>query len=289
MNEAHIRIVQNLEAGLIKLENKRLEPLLLMEESIGQITLALLEMKNVVLTEGFESEKCEIHFFKEIKPKVYSQLIYYLRLMKIETFRSALASDGQMCYLSSIIKELEQFYISHTDLYRYYRLNLNYMDKQYFLRNMNKDVKDIEQIHLMLDAQFSAPHDYTWAKFIAHEQLIKHLDLELELVKQGNSNKPLNKYKWLDETSFRWTDAKVALVELIYAIHSARSINEGRTEIKKLVRLFELMFNIELSDAYRAFLDIRGRKIERTRYLDHLKESLINRMDDWDNKDLNNV
>lgn len=289
MNEALLQIVQALERQLVELEDKSNEPLLLMEEAIGLCSLSLLEMKERVLKEGFSNVKNEIQFFKELKPKVYSQLIYYLKLLKIETLCSALTKDGQINYLSATIKDLEQYYVTHADLYKYYRLKLDYLDEQYFLRDGNQEVKDIDHIYQMLDGQFSAPQDHVWGTFKAHQRLIPHLEWKLEHIKKGNDQKQGNKYHWLEQTPFRWTDAKVALVELIYAIHSSRSVNDGRFEIKKMVRLFELVFNIELRDAYRIYLNIRGRKIERTRYLDHLKRSLLKRMDEWDNKDLNNV
>ncbi|MBS2210725.1 RteC domain-containing protein [Carboxylicivirga mesophila] len=289
MNEAYIQIAQALETQLAELQYKEQEPLLLMEEAIGLIIFALLEMKEQVLIEGFNCSKSEVNFFKEVKPRVYGQLIYYLKLMKVETLRLALANDGQVHYLSSTIKELEQYYIKHADLYRYYRLNMDYMDEQYFLRTCNSEVKDFDHIHQMLDAQFTTAQDQVWATFIAHEQLIRHLESELTQVKQGRDKRKLDKYQLLEDSSLSWTDSKVALVELIYAMHSARSVNDGRFEIKKMVRLFELIFNIELSDAYRVYINIRNRKIERTRYLDHLKQSLINRMDEQDNKDINNA
>ncbi len=44
----------------------------------------------------------------------------------------------------------------------------------------------------------------------------------------------------------------------------------------------EQMFNIDLGDYYRTFLEIRSRKINQTKYIDKLKDSLENKMLDSD-------
>ena len=38
------------------------------------------------------------------------------------------------------------------------------------------------------------------------------------------------------------------------------------------------MFNVSLGDYYRTFLEIRSRKINQTKFIDKLKESLTNKM-----------
>jgi len=79
-----------------------------------------------------------------------------------------------------------------------------------------------------------------------------------------------------------WTDTKKAAIELIYAIHSSKSINSGKVDIKELASAFERVLHIKLGDLYHGFIEIRLRKKERTRYLDNLKDSLIQRMDESD-------
>jgi hypothetical protein len=43
-----------------------------------------VEMKSLVLSENFKTNFDEIHFFKEIKPKLFSKLIYYKKIHNIE-------------------------------------------------------------------------------------------------------------------------------------------------------------------------------------------------------------
>jgi len=81
-----------------------------------------------------------------------------------------------------------------------------------------------------------------------------------------------------------WTESKAALVELIYALHSSHSINDGRVDIKTIAELFETIFSIELGDVYHTFSEVRNRKIEQTKFIDLLKDSLLSKMKEIDEK-----
>jgi len=79
-----------------------------------------------------------------------------------------------------------------------------------------------------------------------------------------------------------WTGNKVDLIELIYALHATGVVNSGTADIKGIASIYEQMFNIELGDFYRTFLEIRSRKINNTKFIDSLKDALIKRMDESD-------
>ena len=85
------------------------------------------------------------------------------------------------------------------------------------------------------------------------------------------SNKPTQHPKLL-----KWTDDKIALVELIYAI--SKSVNYGKASIKSIAECFQYFFQVDLGSYYRIFLDINNRKTDVSRYLDslpgHLNECL---------------
>jgi len=74
----------------------------------------------------------------------------------------------------------------------------------------------------------------------------------------------------------------VALIELIYALHTEGVFNNGTSELKEVTSFFESTFNVDLGQFNRTFLEIRSRKCERTKFLNTLKEKLILRMDDAD-------
>lgn len=70
----------------------------------------------------------------------------------------------------------------------------------------------------------------------------------------------------------QWTDDKIALVELIYAI--SNSVNNGKASIKSITECFQFIFQINLGNYYRILLDINNRKTNITRYLDTLPYNL---------------
>lgn len=79
-----------------------------------------------------------------------------------------------------------------------------------------------------------------------------------------------------------WTGSKVALIELVYALHSEGVFNNGASDLKDIVEYFETVFNIDLGQYRRVFLEIRARKSDRTKFLNTLNQVLIKRMDNTD-------
>ena len=90
--------------------------------------------------------------------------------------------------------------------------------------------------------------------------------------------------KKVSNNSLKWTASKTALTELIYALYSHGAFNNGNTEIKLIAKTFEDAFNIELGDFYHTFMELKARKINRTKFLDRLCEALIKKMDEQDEK-----
>lgn len=63
----------------------RTESKLKKAEKIIALTIrSLQELKTLVLENEFSEPKEEIHFFKILKPKVFSQLIYYTKVKQVE-------------------------------------------------------------------------------------------------------------------------------------------------------------------------------------------------------------
>ena len=86
----------------------------------------------------------------------------------------------------------------------------------------------------------------------------------------------------VDSKLLQWTDSKVALVEFIYAIYAGKCFNNGNTSLKDIAFCCEVLFNIEIGDFYRIFLEIRNRKKNRTQFLDKLKDKIQKMMDELD-------
>ena len=79
-----------------------------------------------------------------------------------------------------------------------------------------------------------------------------------------------------------WTAPKVSLIELIYALHSEGVFNNGAADLKDIADYFEHIFDIDLGQYRRTFHEIRARKVDRTKFIMTLNETLVKRMDNAD-------
>ncbi len=84
--------------------------------------------------------------------------------------------------------------------------------------------------------------------------------------------------------NLQWTGTKVALVELTYALHNNKVLNNGNTSLNECIKAIENFFNIEIRQHNRIFLEIRNRKtIQKTSFLNNLSENLNKKMNELDN------
>lgn len=113
------------------------------------------------------------------------------------------------------------------------------------------------------------------------KQFLVYIELELELLHEQKT--PQNQKP--DPTvgiPLTWTSSKSNLVELIYALYVARWINNGQIEISELSEQISRIFNIELTNLYSIFRDIRARKSNTLKGLEQLAEALMDYIKNFD-------
>lgn len=81
-----------------------------------------------------------------------------------------------------------------------------------------------------------------------------------------------------------WTGSKVSMIELIYVLHYQGVFDNGNTDIRLIAKYFEDIFNIDLGDFYHTYLELKNRKVNRTKFLDSLRDGLTRKMDEQDEK-----
>lgn len=237
----------------------------------------LSDLKRQIAKSGFATVDEEIAFFKTVKPEILGKLIYYNRLVRLEVI-SAERYELIQAYYSEQIKLLNKEYKKHlecSDFYWYYRSGRSDKDLSYFrLGNINF-LDGVDSFFFEVDLEFSTYYDYKVAQIIAMDYLCSHF---LTIINQKDTT-----YTSVSSTSesgsFSWTDSKNALIELIYALHAAGSVSNGRTGLRKLSKLFEELFEVNLGDIHHAFHQMKFRAGEKTSYLLFLKNSLEQYMD----------
>lgn len=235
----------------------------------------LTELKEAVKSGSFSDETEEITFFKHQKPMLLGRLIYFYKVLYIESNCppcNELADE----YYRRQQEELKMFFDQYVAFYQYYRSGATYRDSYYFCRGAREIYPETGTFLFDDDMDFSTGYDRLVARFIAMEMLYAYLTTRR---KSGDTEegRPMPLLK-----EYHWTDKKAAAIELIYAIHSARSVDNGQVDIIELVSLFEIVFHIDLGDVYRVFVGMRNRKLSRTVYLDELREKLQRRMEETD-------
>jgi hypothetical protein len=237
------------------------------------------QLKVFTLKYKFKSNTEEIKFFKEIKPQFSSKLIYNLTLYNIETKKPNGGNKILRKYLVKELDKLKNYFDYNLDFYKYYRSGANYLDHKYFVRDKHDIQLGLDAYIFETDSRFCTTHDYKVAKILAHDQLQVYIEDELVYLERKDNGIQPNEFP---KIKLSWTDSKTALIELIYALHYQGGLDNGKADIKEIASYFEQMFNIDLGDYYRTYLEIRNRKTGRTKYLDSLKEILTKRMDSMD-------
>ncbi|WP_335965515.1 RteC domain-containing protein [Galbibacter sp. PAP.153] len=274
-------ILKNLDYELNILEIEEEDILVKAEKGIKLAKQTLKKVRSIIVDYEFETKLEEISFFKCTKPKIYSKLIYYVKLFNIEGKRPRGSNKSQVKYLNNYIEKLQTYFNDNLDFYHYFRREATVFDEQYFLRG-KADIRLFpDTFHFFVDEQFATSHDSTVATILAYDLLIVHLKREIDKLENNGNYSSLRLLQ--SKTKITWTAHKIYLIELIYALHSTDVINNGTVDIKDIAYFVEKTFKVDLGDYYRAFLEIRMRKNGRTKFLDILKKQLTKRMDDTDN------
>ena len=75
------------------------------------------------------------------------------------------------------------------------------------------------------------------------------------------------------------------LLELIYALHACDCFNDGKIAIGELTNGLGELLHVDLKNCYGLYGNIRRRKINRTQFLDKLRDVLNLKMENADIKE----
>ncbi len=276
------QLINHLEHNLTALENQIQNLHCLSEQSITQCKNVLEQLKAEVDKHQFNNPKEEIEFFKVIKPKVLSYLIFYVKRLHIESKRAIEGNKEQIKYLKKYITRFQSYFNNNLEFYHYYKSHATHLDEQYFLRE-NKQVRlNIEAYHFFTDDQFSTSHDTTVATIMAYTKLIEYLKNEINKLNNTTHHmQTINPFQ-KEETKFQWTGNYREVVEFCYALCASGRINNGNVNIKEFTLAIQDLLNIKNNNYYHVFGEVKARKINRTKFMDLLKESLLKYMDNQD-------
>lgn len=239
------------------------------------------ELKEHISEYTFNNETEEIQFFKETKPQIFCMLIYYDNIYRLEINRPTGSESMQKAFTLKQFDDLKEYFDNNIDFYKYCRSQRTDLDKQYFLRYQPDVEMYFDCQYFERDRKFSTGFDLKVAMILANDMLSNYL--KAQLIKEELPNNQQFDNSNIQKVKAKWTGSKVALIELIYAFNTSKCINNGKSDLKRMTSYVENLFDIDLGDVYRAFIEIRGRKGSRVQCLDDLRKKLIARMDEVDN------
>lgn len=263
----------NHELDLIHSENT--EPIEYAEKAIYSVVSILEKLKTFFIKYKFDNQMEEITFFREIKPKFASKLIYYNEVYNIEANKTFGSVKSQRKYYSSELAKMKDFFNQNLEFYKYYRTGNRCLDKKYFVRGKHDIKLTLDSFYFQADHRFSTSHDYKVAKILANDNIKIFIEEKLRRLQ----TRPQTHTVQTNNSTQKWTASKVALTELIYALHAEGVFNNGASNLKDITAFFETAFSVNLGHFHRTFLDIRSRTAERTKFLTNLRDKLILRMD----------
>lgn len=246
------------------------------ERSFLAVRNVLSKVKAFILDYAFKDKAEEILFFKKIKPRFLKELICYKELQEIEGHRPFGNDEMLLRYYHLVLERISVYFDRNQYLYNYHQLGKTIHDEEFYLRSASDALADTA-----IDPRFCTVYSHKLSKLMAFEivrDYLKKCIYQLEHPELPIPSAPQTDLK------YQWTDSKVALIELAYALQSKGSVNNGKLMLKQMIDFFEQLFGIDLGNYSAVFQqNIRIRKrSSRTLYIDQLKEYLEKRMDDAD-------
>lgn len=236
----------------------------------------LHSFKKRIIKSDFKLKSDEIIFFKQTKQIPLIPLIYYSEIRSFELQFPKGNMDCQRKYIKKKINKLNRFFLYNMDFIQYIESGFTHFDEHYFTRDFLEDYHITSSKFYFQDPDFSTSRDMLLGKVKAYNKFIIYLQNRmLQTITVKINPQSATNYN----PNLKWTSSKSALTELIYALHHSRVINNGNVEIKDIALSMQYLFNIDLTDFYKTYLEIKSRKKSRTKFLDKLSTNLISQMD----------
>jgi hypothetical protein len=261
------QLQQKLKGQLEVIGLETSDPIAMVSKSLLVIKVCLIELKEFVCGYQFSDETEEIVFFKEIKPIFMSQYYYHEKILSINLNEPIDGHEEKLQYFYQELKLIQVYKNENCEFHKYCLTNSNHLDDKYFSREGYHNTNPNE------DERFSTGYDNTLGLLLANQMLKDYLQLAIKKVSSESED---------EKILLTWTGPKTYLIELIYALQSAETFNNGKADIKQIASAFENIFNISLGNYYRVFQEIQQRKKGKSYFLDQLKAKFIQRVNEFD-------
>ena len=266
----------NAEIEILKNEKSNYVP-----QAIKIIEGYIEQLKEFINKNEFKSKSEEIYFFKILKPRFCSLLIYYGKVNQITMDKPLGRIDEKKEHFNNHLNHLTRYFKKNLTFYQYIKSESTHLDEIYFVRENAKSNLTFETFSIDIDFRYCTGFDNRLSVFQAYENLEKYLYNELNLLLNPVQNTIFHQniqnthYEPdYEKYNLHWTESQSALTELVYALYESKVFNEGETTILEITKCLEIAFNVRVSNVHRSFLEIKNRKNDRLKFLDGLRNRL---------------
>ena len=255
MNEYCLNFFSEFEKEYQNIKTTNSDSIVIAHKVTELIERRIKELFKWLKKHKFSSPEEEIYFFKDLKPIFISKLIYYKTVLSIET-NLPTSKKNKIKFYEEALNLIQENTNKNRKFYEYYRARASHKDNIYFLRNCDANILKRDCSLINYDVKLCTTHDYNMAVMIANDILTTYLENKIEQLENNCSTV----HPSVQQT-VNWTGTKIDLVELIYALHHSKKINNGSTDIKELALFFGKIFNQDIEEnIYRVYIDIKNRK-----------------------------
>lgn len=248
------------------------------KEALQRSLGSLQELKIYTYNYHFGDQAEEIRFNRELAPPFNATYIYYLRCTKIMDRLKGLPARAAKKDVAREKKDLYRFFHKNAALHQYCNAGHHYLDVQYFVREaMQMDLPFTEEFSTVMDSRFVTASSYRIAQFIAYERVLEFLsDLESGIAPPPQAMVPAT-----TASGLHWTDSKISLTEIAYALKYARAVNDGKAEVGEIAEALGKAFNFTPGNIYRLKQDLYSRR-SQGKFLERLRQELVRGLEDSD-------
>lgn len=259
------------QKNLVLKEKKSID-LLKLQIELSKDTLQNLRVN--IRSIKFKNHIEEFYFFKHIKPNIYVDFIFYTYQLRYLVSKPNTTKPVLKNYIKKELKELERKKRKNIEFYRYIIQKNEVWDKYYFLREYKQLEIFSTDLSASLDNEFCTNQDTMVAEVIAYESLTNFYKKEIKIISNIEKGSFNTKHDHKINSNLNWTSSKTDLIELIYALKVSGAINSGTVNIKELIDVLSKLFNVEVTNYYKTYSEIKNRGKERTKFLNTLVYNL---------------
>ena len=246
-----------------------------MAKKAGKLIMSTLSsFRKLIREKGFKCDEDEIYFFKNIKPKIQAYLIFFSILTEFETSKYHMSDEEMNNLIEKKMRMFRYLIRENLDFVTYYKEGLTHLDRLYFLRPSDIQKVTRHTANMMLDPEFNTTYDAVAANIIAHKLLLNYLFPEQQ-----------NKIKIPKVAKLKWTGSKADFIELVYGLQSTTAVKGGDVEIKELCQALQSIFEVQIDDPYRVFIDICNRKMTLLKFIPKMEEGILSKIEEGDRLD----